>query len=424
MVKDFDFDAFAEKIMAETPGLDYILTLGKSSRPNTISINDLLKRDVALEEAKAYFVQHRPDPMAPALFQLSGGTTGVPKIIPRTHNDYYYNARCVGKVLEFHEGTRLLPVLPLMHNAALVNFWLGVHSKGGTVVLTPSLAPEAVLEAISLNKADSLATVPVLLHRLLEVPKKVREKYDLSSFKRLFWGGNPVDPEIQLKFRETFQCDTDQTYGMAEGLICWTNASDSLETKLHTQGRPVSEADEVRVTDVNTGEELPIGEIGECWTRGPYTLRGYYKAPERNKEAFSPEGFYKTGDLIKRDGQGNIMVVGRLKDCISRGAEKINAEEVENHITKFPKVNYAAVVAMPDKVMGERVCAFVVPKTGSTFDLKELTDFLLNEQKIAKFKVPERLEFIDELPVTKVGKFEKKSLREKIAKILRTEEAI
>jgi len=416
--KGFDYEAFSEEIRETAPSIEYTLTLGDSTQPQVSSILDLLEKDLDLNTAQKELTRYQPDPMEPALFQLSGGTTGVPKIIPRTHNDYMYNAACSAKVLEFNKYTRLLLVLPLMHNFPLVNGLFAVHSKGGTVILTESMAPGTVLQAISENKASAVVTVPVLLHRLLDVPEKERKSYDLSSFKHLFWGGNPVDPEIQLKFRETFQCDTDQGYGMAEGLLCWTRPSDSLEIKLHTQGRPVSEADDVRVMDVNTGEECSVGEIGECWTRGPYTLRGYYKAPERNKEAISPDGYYKTGDLIKRDGQGNITVVGRLKDCISRGAEKINAEEVENHITMFPKVNYAAVVAMPDKVMGERVCAFVVSKAGAAFSLEELTDFLLNEQKIAKFKVPERLEFIYELPVTKVGKFEKKSLRERIARIL------
>jgi 2,3-dihydroxybenzoate-AMP ligase len=419
--KDFDYDSFSEEIRKTAPSVDCTLTLGETRKSHFSSIHHLLEMDLDLNAARKELSRYQPDPMEPALFQLSGGTTGVPKIIPRTHNDYYYNAKCSAEVLEFNEATRLLLVLPLMHNFPLANGLLAVHLRGGTVALTESLAPEAVLQAISQNKATSVMTVPVLLHRLLDIPEKVRNNYDLSSFKSLFWGGNPVDPEIQLKFRETFHCDTDQTYGMAEGLCCWTSPSDPVEIKLHTQGRPVSEADEVRVTDVNTGDELPVGEIGECWTRGPYTLRGYYKAPERNKEAISPDGYYKTGDLIKQDRQGNIMVVGRLKDCISRGAEKINAEEVENHITKFPKVKNAAVVAMPDKVMGERVCAFVVPKSGAKFDLTGLTDFLLNDQKIAKFKVPERMEFIDELPITKVGKFEKKSLREKITKILEEE---
>jgi len=421
MVKDFDYEEFAEEIRQATPSLKHILTVGKPERANMASINDFLESDVGLNAAKEEIRRHRPDPMEPALFQLSGGTTGVPKIIPRTHNDYYYNAKCAAEVLEFNENTRLLLVLPLMHNFPLVNGLFGVHSKGGTVVLTQSLAPEAVLEAISQNKADSVATVPVLLHRLLDVPEKVREKYDLSSFKRLLWGGNPVDPEIQLQFRDTFGCDTDQTYGMAEGLICWTRSSDSLETKLRTQGRPVSEADDVKVVDVNTGDEVTVGETGECWSRGPYTLRGYYKSPERNKEVFSPDGYYKTGDLIRRDNHGDITVVGRVKDCISRGVEKINAEEVESHIVKFTKVKNAAVVGMPDKVMGERACAFVVPQPGATFTLEELSDFLLNERRIAKFKVPERLEFIDELPLTNVGKFEKKSLRERITRTLEEE---
>ena len=420
-VKDFDYEEFADEIRRATPSLKHILTVGKPERANMVSINDFLESDIDLNAAKEEIRRHHPDPMEPALFQLSGGTTGVPKIIPRTHNDYYYNAKCSAEVLEFKEGTRLLLVLPLMHNFPLVNGLLAVHLRGGTVVLTESLAPEPVLQAISQNKADSMATVPVLLHRLLDIPNNVRKKYDLSSFKRLLWGGNPVDPEIQLQFREIFGCDTDQTYGMAEGLICWTRESDPLEIKLRTQGRPVSHADDVRVMEVNTGNEVAIGETGECWTRGPYTLRGYYKAPERNKEAFSPDGYYKTGDLIRRDNQGNITVVGRVKDCISRGVEKINAEEVESHIVKFTKVKSAAVVAMPDKVMGERACAFVVPQPGATFTLEELSDFLLNERRIAKFKVPERLEFIDELPLTKVGKFEKKSLREKITETLRSE---
>ncbi len=419
--KDFEHEEFAEEIRQASPNLKYVFVKGTPSRPDMISIDEALQTEIDLKTAKEEIRRYKPDPMEPALFQLSGGTTGVPKIIPRSHNDYYYNAISSARALEFDNTTRALLVLPLMHNFPLVNGLLGVHAVGGTVLLTESLAPESVLAAISQNKADILMTVPVLLHRLLDLPEADRRKYDCSSLRRVLWGGNPIDPDVQMKFRETFQCDTDQTYGMAEGLICWTRASDPVETKLLKQGRPVSEADDVKVMDVNTKAEVSLGEIGECWVRGPYTLRGYYKSPERNKEVFSEEGYYKTGDLIKRDSVGNITIAGRLKDCISRGAEKINAEEVEGHIEKFSKVKNVAVVAMPDKVMGERVCAFVVPRTGYTFTLEELQQFLLQEQKVARFKVPERLEFIDELPLTNVGKYEKKSLREKIAQIIRAE---
>jgi len=420
-IKGFDYEKFGIEIREATPSLKYIFAVGQTSSDQVISVDDILTNKIDVEAAKKAIATFKPDPMEPAFFQLSGGTTGVPKIIPRTHNDYYFNAKCSAKALAFNHESRLLTALPLMHNFPLVNGLLAIHMSGGTVILDESMAPEAMLQSIAQNKANMLVTVPVMLHRLLEVPEPVRLKYDLTSLKNVLWGGNAIDPPIQRIFRTTFSCDTWQTYGMAEGLICWTQPGDPDEIKIFTQGRPVSETDEVRVVDLMTKQDLPAGQKGECWTRGPYTFRGYYKAPERNKEAFSENGYYKTGDLIKRDNDGNITVMGRIKDCISRGAEKINAEEVEGHILKLSKVKNVAVVAMPDKIMGERVCAYVVTKDNRTFELDELSDFLINTEKIAKFKVPERLEFIEELPITKVGKFEKKSLREMITQKLQAE---
>lgn len=420
-VKDFDYEAFADEVRKATPSLEFILTLGKPEFTNMVSINDILTSDIDLNVARTRLARYRPDPMQPAFFQLSGGTTDVPKIIPRTHNDYYYNCKCSAIATNLNENTRLLIAMPLMHNLPLVGGLLAVHSRGGAAVITPSFAPEALLQAIADNAANTMVTVPIVMHRLLGVPQEARQKYDLGSFKQLLWGGNAVDPEIQMKFREIFHCDTNQTYGMAEGLMNWTRLSDPLEIKIQTQGRPISEADDVKIVDPNTEKEVPVGQVGELLCRGPYTIRGYYKAPERNKEVFTAEGYYRTGDLVRKDESGNYIVAGRLKDCISRGVEKINAEEVESHIQKFPKVKMVAVVGMPDKEMGERVCAFIVPQLGKTFALDELNCFLLEERRVAKFKLPERLEFIDELPVTKVGKFEKKSLREKVSAILKAE---
>ena len=420
-IKGFDYDQFALQIKEATPSLKYIFAVGKTSTDQIIGIEEILAKAINFDAAKKNIAMFSPNPMEPAFFQLSGGTTGVPKIIPRTHNDYHFNAKCSAKALSYDHGSRLLIAIPLTHNFPLANGLLPIHMSGGTVVLDESMAPEALMQSIAQNRANMLVTVPVVLHRLLDVSAAERVKYDLSSLKKVLWGGNAIDPLIQKKFRTTFSCDTLQTYGMAEGLICWTRPEDSDEIKIHTQGRPVSEADEVRVVDPLTHKDLPAGEKGECWTRGPYTLRGYYKADERNKQVFSEDGYYKTGDLIQRDENGNITVMGRIKDCISRGAEKINAEEVEEHILKFSKVKNVAVVAMPDKIMGERVCAFVVAKDNKPFLLDELSDFLVHVEKIAKFKMPERLEFIDELPLTKVGKFEKMSLRKRITNILKKE---
>lgn len=419
-VKDFDYEEFAEKVRKAAQGLEHILTMGKPSRPGLVSINDFTESSVDLDVAAKELSKLRPDPMQPAFFQLSGGTTGVPKIIPRTHNDYAYNALCSARALEYTEATRLLIPVPLTHNLSLVNGLLAVHSAGGAVVLCDSAAPLSILGAVQENRPESALLVNVLMHRLLEVSPGERSQCDLSSLRRVIGGWSSEDPDIP-RFLEAFHCDGVKTYGMTEGLVCWTRWSDPPELRLHSDGRPVSEADELKLVDPETGTEVPIGHAGEMWCRGPYTIRGYYKAPERNQEAFTPDGYYRTGDLMRIDAQRNVFWVGRIKDCVDRGGEKINAEEVEAYILSFPKAKRVAVVGMPDKAMGERICAFIVPAGGEPFTLDELRDFLMNDQKIASYKLPERLEFVNDLPVTKVGKYDKKSLRESITQKLESE---
>ncbi len=413
-LKDFDFEEFADKIREAVPSMEFVFTAGlPPQRSGMVSITEVIEQDIDLDQARIELKAYRPDPMEPAIFQLSGGTTGTPKIIPRTHNDYYYNAKCCAEAQGFNADTRLFMPAPLMHNFPMVCGIIPCHLKGGAMVPTPSLAPEAILKTVEENKVNILATMPAVL-RILELPDEVQKKYDTRSVKLLL--GFAWEDLMNL-----FQCDAIQVFGMAEGVIAWTRHDDPPEIRYKTQGRPVSEADEMRILDVATGDELPVGEKGEMICRGPYTIRGYYKAPERNKEAFTPDGYYRSGDLVTLDEKGNMLWTGRIKDCIDRGGEKVNAEEVEAHIVEFPKVYQAAAVGMPDKVLGERICAFVVPHQGETFTLEELQKFLLNERQIAKFKLPERLEFLDELPVTKVGKFEKKSLRERITQTLKAE---
>ena len=424
-VGGFDYERFAAGICRDSEDLDLIFTNGAPGHADMHDINTMIHAEVDMDEARAYLKGFRPDPMEPALLQLSGGTTGVPKLIPRTHNDYAYNARCCAEACfddNQEQDSRALIAIPMMHNAPLVCGMLPSHLKGAAVIPTAPKT-EAILRNIDKFKPDVLSLVPVFIHYLLDVPPEELRKYDLSSVQRLMWGGNAVNPKVQMKFRQVFQCDSDQVYGMAEGLICWTRPNDPLDVKITTQGRPVSEADEIKVADVNTGEALPDGHSGECWTRGPYTIRGYFKAEEQNKILFTNDGFYRTGDLVVRDARGNITVLGRVKDCISRGAEKVNAEEVEGHINQHPKVNISAVVGMPDKVYGERICAFVVPNSGKEITLEDLAAFLINERKIASFKVPERVEIIDDLPVSSVGKFEKKTLKKMIVEMLREEGA-
>ncbi|MBI5441249.1 MAG: AMP-binding protein [Deltaproteobacteria bacterium] len=417
---DFDFEDFAEKIRDATPTLRFVFADGKPTRRGIASLQELIAREVDLGEARRVLAGFRADPMYPAFFQLSGGTTGVPKIIARTHNDYAYAARCLGEVLDYHTHTRLLLSSPVAHNAALINGLLPVHGRGGALVLSPSLAPEALLKAMAENRAETAFLFTVQIHRIMALPEEVRRKHDLGALRRLmgFWPHG--DPEV-LRFLAEYRCGGIQTYGMTEGLVCWGRWTDPEEQRHFTNGRPSTEADETRIVDPATEEELPVGQTGHMLCRGACTIRGYYRAEERNKEAFTPEGFYRTGDLVRKDENGNLTWQGRIKDCIDRGGEKVNAEEVESHIGEHPAVSLNAVVGMPDKAMGERICVFVVCRPGAAISLEELNEFLLKERGIARFKLPERLELLEELPVTQVGKFEKKSLRELVTKKLKAE---
>jgi non-ribosomal peptide synthetase component E (peptide arylation enzyme) len=180
---------------------------------------------------------------------------------------------------------------------------------------------------------------------------------------------------------------------------------------METVGTPVSPDDEVRLTD-EEGRDVPEGEVGELTVRGPYTLRGYYRADDYNARVFTPDGFYRSGDLMRRHPSGAYLVEGRIKDLVNRGGEKISAEEVENLILSHPAVRNVACIPVPDPVLGERMCACVILRDGRTLTFEELTEHLLG-LGMAKFKLPERLELVDDFPLSPFGKVSKKALMER-----------
>jgi 2,3-dihydroxybenzoate-AMP ligase len=198
-----------------------------------------------------------------------------------------------------------------------------------------------------------------------------------------------------------------------------TRLDDTDERLLESSGAPVCDEDEIRVVD-DGGNEVPEGEAGELVTRGPYTIRGYYNAPDKNAEAFLPGGWYRMGDIVRRRGR-YVYTEGRRKDMINRGGEKISCEEVEDLILAHPKVKSVVLVSMPDPVFGEKACACVVAQPGETLAFAELIAFLRGKQ-IASFKLPERLEVFAELPVSPVGKILKRQLRETVAAKLAAEQ--
>jgi 2,3-dihydroxybenzoate---[aryl-carrier protein] ligase len=412
--RGFDFVAMADDVRANLPAMREIIVAGSRCGRGMTLLSDLA--DDPIEERRALSSLDRLKPRAefPAVFQLSGGSTGLPKVIPRTHNDYLYNSYLLAAKSGFDADGAALIVIPMMHNFPLAGAVQPGLLTGGKIVLAQGTEPETVGELIASERITWLCAVPAMVVNWLNAPGF--RHADLSSLKSLAVGGARLNPEPARRVLEEIGPVLTQVYGMAEGLCCTTRRDDSEEVIVQTQGRPVSEADEFRIVDDQFNQVAP-GELGELLTRGPYTIRGYYKAPEHNRTAFTPDGFYRTGDMVRLHPSGNFIVEGRNKDLINRGGEKISAEEIENLIITHPAVLNTAVVAMPDPVMGERACAYVVLRDGASLDFGQLCRFL-EQKRIARFKLPERLELIEALPATAVGKISKKDLREDIKRKL------
>jgi non-ribosomal peptide synthetase component E (peptide arylation enzyme) len=313
----------------------------------------------------------------------------------------------------------LLNVLPLAHNLPLACPGLqGYLLHGAKVVLANTTRSDDVFHLIERHRVTHIAVVPALLIRWINEP--AIKKFDLSSLQVIQSGGQRLQPEVRRRTKELIPSVTVQeNFGMAEGMLMFVRLDDPEEVRMETVGRPVSPDDELRLVDDDDNEVAP-GEVGELLARGPYTLRGYFGVPEYNARAFTSDGFYRSGDLMRRHPSGNYMVEGRKKDLINRGGEKISAEEIENLILTHPAVQNIACVPMPDPILGERMCACVIVRPEQHLTLDELVTFLMKEE-IAKHKLPERLEIMEEFPLSAFGKVSKKDLTERIAREIKEE---
>jgi 2,3-dihydroxybenzoate-AMP ligase len=396
--RDGDFDYRA---MARTLPVEHVVVDGEAEEFTPLASVDADPVEVT-----------PPAPSDVGVFLLSGGTTGLPKLIPRTHRDYVYNLEASAEVCGFDGDTVYLVVLPAAHNFALAcPGILGVFATGGTVVLAPSGSPDEAFPLIERERATVCAAVPPIA--LLWLDAVTWSDEDISSLELLQVGGAKFAAERAAEVPDVLGCQVQQVFGMAEGLLNYTRLNDSRDLIERTQGRPLSPADEIRIVDED-GEPVATGEVGELLTRGPYTLRGYYRAPEHNARSFTPDGFYRTGDLVRRLPSGHLVVEGREKDQINRGGDKISAEELENHLLAHPAVHDAAVVGVPDPVMGERTCAFLILRESEKAPgLREIKDFL-RTRGVAAYKFPDRLETADAFPRTPVGKVSKKALTARV----------
>jgi len=396
--------------------LKQVLVAGEAEAGH-LALGPLLEADVAPAELREVLEPLRPDPADVALMLLSGGTTALPKLIPRTHNDYVYNAKASACVAGFDADTVLMVILPLGHNYNLASPGLqGALTCGGKVVLAPAGDLDSVFSLVEKEKVTVIAAAVPLIANWMN--RWTSGRYDTSTLRVVQNGGARLAPELRRRLRENLGCIPQEIYGTAEGLLNMTRLDDREEHLLESSGAPVCQDDEIKVLGED-GRELADGEMGELVTRGPYTIRGYYAAAETNRAAFTADGFYRMGDLVKKRGR-YVYTEGRRKDLINRGGEKISCDEVENYIFGHPKVQNVCVVAMPDEVFGEKACAFVIAKPGTTLAFDELIQFL-RQQNFAKFKLPERLEVVTEFPMSPAGKILRRQLKQIIADKLSSE---
>ncbi|MGC3985613.1 MAG: AMP-binding protein [Pseudorhodoferax sp.] len=414
----FDDVAFAERMQAQVPSLAWIVQARGPARGKALAMQQLIEA-MPLEQARARLAGVQLDPFQVAVFQLSGGTTGVPKIIPRFHNEYLYNMRAVAQFNGYRSDDVLFMPLPMVHNLNMGCCFGPFLLTGGTVTVSADLRPASLIEAFDRYRPTWAVFAGPILDKLQ--PAIEAGQMPVSQLRGV------ISANGAPRLRGIFGAPAFHIFGMTEGVIMMTRDDQPQEVRDTMVGRPVSEWDEVKLFKIGTEEEiLEEGVEGECAFAGPYTIHGYYNAPERNKETFTSGGFYRSGDLMLfRDigGQRYYKFCGRTKDVVDRRGEKINCEEVEGVVCRHPAVGVASVVGMPDPAFGERVCAFMVLKPGATAPtVKELGEFL-QAQGLAKFKWPERVEVVSEFPLTKTGKLSKPLLKQAITQTLAAERA-
>ncbi|WP_225783925.1 (2,3-dihydroxybenzoyl)adenylate synthase [Xenophilus sp. Marseille-Q4582] len=356
-----------------------------------------------------------PDPQSVAFLQISGGSTGLSKLIPRTHDDYIYSFRASNEICGIGEDSVYMVALPAAHNFPMSSPGaMGAFYAGATVVLSPSPSPEAAFPLIAREKVTDLGLVPPLA--LLWAQAAETTAHDLSSLRVLQVGGAKLTTEAARRVVAGLKCQLQQVFGMAEGLVNYTRLDDPQEIVLNTQGRPISPDDEVLIVD-DHGQPVPEGQPGYLLTRGPYTIRGYHNDDAANARSFTDDGFYRTGDVVLRTPEGYLNVQGRAHDHINRAGEKISAEEVEDHLLAHPQVFDVAVVSIPDEYLGERICAFVIPNAPRAGEDKPRGPALkawMRARGVAAYKIPDQIVFVEAFETTAVGKTSRKELRARL----------
>lgn len=402
----FDYSEVIKPIESEIPSLKHILIEGISKKEKTSN---------KWRELTDLTVRKHPEELAhyrdTALYLLSGGTTGIPKVIPKMQEAYVYNARSVARRCEFDGNDVYMAVLPVSHDLALANPGiLGVLLTGGTAVLCESASFDEAFSMIEENGVTITALVPAIIRIWAEVLEWYPAEF--SSMKQLFVGAAKVDKSILRILEEKMGVVIQQGYGLGEGITCATKLNDSEEVSYGTQGTPVSEEDQMKIVALD-GTVLKINEAGELWEKGPYTFKGYFKNDKLNSLCFTEDGFFKTGDKAMIREDGNLVILGRVVEQINRAGENVIPSEIEEILNRHSMISEACVFGMIDEQLGERTVACIVSSVELT--RTDVCKFM-EKQGIASFKYPDKVILTEKLIYKNIGKVDKKTMKEMIEK--------
>ena len=415
--RDFDYFSMVEEIRPSLPELKHVIVVGDDIPEGTVSLTELMERNLEDKYPPQYWQQRRFKPWEVTRIFNTSGTTGIPKCIEWPAAPRLYSGKVMAERLELDQEDIVLVGWNLTSGGASLLSRICSPLVGAKLVNLAHFTPQGACEMMQKEKVTVLALVPAQIAMLVDYPDL--DKYDLSSLRAIFTGTQLLTYELGIRAEERLGCRVVKIYGSGDtGTICSTSFSDSREVRLATVGFPVP-GNEVVVVD-SDGNPVPQGEVGEVRAKGPALVSGYYGHPELTEQLWH-DGWFFTGDAGKIDETGHVVLLGRKRDVIIRGGQNIYPSEIENMLMQHPKIGDVAVVRMPDPIMGEKQCAYVAPAQGQTFDFEEMVSFL-RSKKIASYKLPERLELLTELPlVLAANKVDRDRLEADIANKLKEE---
>jgi 2,3-dihydroxybenzoate-AMP ligase/mycobactin salicyl-AMP ligase len=406
-----DFAPIIDDVLKDHPEIKNVITVrGNIDRAGFSRLEDLIEENERTPDNLSRLARNKPNPLQIAHMGPTGGTTGAPKIVPRTHNSLACGVEFCSMSWDQHCEDTTMIAGPVGHDLSFTKGLLGSVITQGRLILQESTDNSHICKTIEREKVTAVVWVPALAQRLLQYEDL--DRFDISSLKKMHSAGAASHPDLVKEAMDRFRMCFYNGYGGTEGMTCITRNVDDLETICCTVGRPTFPHDIYKVID-SQGNQLPPNTIGELLVKGPCVFSGYYKNPQENAITFDKEGFFRTGDLAKIDEKGYITLTGRSKEMINRGGESISATEIEKLINRHPDIAIVAVIPMPDPLMGERTCAYIQTKPETTLTFEDVIAFL-KRQNAAVLQLPERIEFVESMPFTKAEKLDKQALRKDI----------